>query len=77
MMQLLNALELDLLISHEGHEVALQASGGAFVARFESFASLVHFFRAAWPSRKLVPAGIDVRVEWSSLGLQVQRRVRK
>ena len=64
------ALDLDLIVEHQGHQVSLTGSGYSFVARFPSILSLIHFGRAAWPARKQWPEGYGISIEWR--GLQVR-----
>lgn len=60
----LPALDVDLLIEHNGHQATLQGAGHHFVARFPTLRSLFHFLRTLWPLRKRLPREVEFQVEW-------------
>ena len=62
----LPALDVDLLIEHQGHRVEVKGSGRHLVATFPTLFSLWHFSRAFWPVRNYVPLDLDFKVEWRS-----------
>ena len=64
MTRLLPRVELNLLIEHEGHEFRLTGTRNRFLADFPTLLSAVHFSRVLWPSRRLLPVGISMRVQW-------------
>jgi len=64
MTRLLQSLDVDLRLEHNGHQAAVSGSKGSFVVKFPSLFSLFHFARVLWPSRKQVPAGCKVQIEW-------------
>ena len=59
----LPALDLDLVVEHEGYQVTLRGSGRDFVAEFGTLASLVHFVRAAYPFRTSLPPEYRFQIE--------------
>ena len=59
----LPALDLDLLVEHEGHQVKLRGSGRAFIAEFSTLSSLVHFVRAAYPFRRSLPSEYRFQID--------------
>ncbi len=59
----LPALDVDLVVEHEGYQAKLQGSGRDFVAVFDTLASLVHFVRAAYPFRKSLPSEYRFQIE--------------
>ncbi len=48
--------EVDLAIEHDGHRLHLTGRDPEFTAEIPSFLSLLHFLRAGWPYRYLLPA---------------------
>lgn len=67
MLQLLQAVELDLTVEQGGHLMTLQGADGEFVVTFPTLRSLLHFGREMWPQRHLKPKGIRVSVRWRGL----------
>jgi len=67
-----HVLECDLLIEHQGRQLRLEGSGGEFIARFPTLASLVHFVPLGWAYRRSLPAKIAVQVKWKNLSFRVQ-----
>lgn len=68
MLPQLPIVEVDLAIEHEGHTVHIHGRHPRFIATLPSLKSLLHFLAAAWPHRKLMPAGIGLEVrlgKWS------------
>ena len=57
------ALDVDLLIEHDGHQVGVTGSGRHFVAKFPTLFSLLHFSWAFWSVRKHVPREFQFQVE--------------
>jgi hypothetical protein len=56
--------EVDLAIEHDGHRLHLTGRDPEFTAEIPSFLSLLHFLRAGWPYRYLLPAGRTLSVRW-------------
>lgn len=76
MIQLPIVVEVDLLIEHDGRQLTVQGSGGNFVARFPTLASLFHFARIIWARRTAAPIDATFQVAWRRLSIPVklQRR---
>ncbi len=64
MKRLLPELDVDVVIEHGGHQMAVSGSGKRFVARFQNLGAIVHFGMRAWPFRKLMPSSCEWQVEW-------------
>jgi hypothetical protein len=64
MKRLLPTLDVDIVVEHGGHKVAIQGSGRRFIAKFPTLFSLGHFALRLWPFRKLVPDSCEWQVEW-------------
>lgn len=60
----LPALDLDLVIEHEGYQAEVKGSGRHFVAKVPTLLGLLHFARTLWPARKAFPRDYEVQVEW-------------
>ena len=71
MRRLLPALDLDLEISHAGHQFSLRGSKLSFTARFLTLSSLLHFLRLGWSLRRQVPPEVSLTVEWHHLRIPV------
>jgi len=71
-MKPLPALEVDLVIEHGGRRLHLQGSGRRFTATFPSLASLFHFLRIAWATRKHIPRQASLQIEWRRLRIPVK-----
>jgi hypothetical protein len=50
-------LEIDLSVEHNGHRLRLTGRDPEYVAEIPSIGSLIHFFRAGWRHRRLMPSG--------------------
>lgn len=68
----LPALDVDLLIEHDGHHMKLRGSAMRFVAKFPTLLSLAHFMRFFWSSRKRIPHEASVHLEWRQLSIPVK-----
>lgn len=73
MLQLLQAVELDLVIEQGGQRMTVRGQNGQFLATFPSLRSLFHFARELWPWRQHKPSGVRVVVGWRSLRWTVLR----
>lgn len=61
---LLPALDLNVVVEHGGHRVAVTGSGRRFIATFATVSSLLHFFFASWRLRKFFPESYSFQAEW-------------
>jgi hypothetical protein len=68
----LPALDVDLLIEHDGRHLELRGSEMRFVARFPTLASLFHFLRIFWPYRNRAPLEATLEIEWWRLCIPVK-----
>ena len=67
------ALDVDLLVEHDGHRALVKGSGHDFVTRFPTLPSLMHFSRILWPWRKHLPSDLGLRIEWSIFRFRAKR----
>ena len=60
----LPALDIDLIIEHDGHQAAVTGSGHRFVAKCPTLKSVFHYSLNLWPWRKVLPSGYIFQMEW-------------